>query len=504
MKKDVKKGFMAKLKEKFDNLTLFGKNGAITAIAGVMTLGTGIYGYNALTASTPEKTVESYFQSIQSGDVSGAIGCCTPDIQAQYKMGMEFSDLFGFMGISSNTITSILSDSNVKAYRNYSFDVKDTVYNDDKNFAKVSVDVLVNDIVTETTVIPCEEINDSWYITNKSDSYVKVDKCKMSRAEEEQYAKLDIVEWAQQQGYSVHHIQSFSNNNLSFVLNNRSIVINDSNSTISLYPGEIKSIDFSVPFGMIRFYDDKSAACTVKGKWILTAVQNKQMCELLSGYKERGVAGFCGNDPADKYMSDDYVQLMNTYGLKAECYKADTGYLFYIYNGTDRLARIAALDHKSSNKAELLGTWNDSTGEVSTGPLLGRESFAYDYVSSGGKLISTPERMEQLESFFAGSNTVSDSITFSGNEPTASTNASPVSVNIKGQINCHGGTVAGYTGAYITENGPVGCVRTSLGNTWHVTAVKQFNNYGITWYELYDSDDGDYYGWVDGNYIDFY
>ena len=29
-------------------------------------------------------------------------------------------------------------------------------------------------------------------------------------------------------------------------------------------------------------------------------------------------------------------------------------------------------------------------------------------------------------------------------------------------------------------------------------------NYGITWYELWDSDDGDYYGWVDENYIDFY
>ncbi len=27
---------------------------------------------------------------------------------------------------------------------------------------------------------------------------------------------------------------------------------------------------------------------------------------------------------------------------------------------------------------------------------------------------------------------------------------------------------------------------------------------GITWYELYDTDDGDYYGWVDGNYINFY
>ena len=47
-------------------------------------------------------------------------------------------------------------------------------------------------------------------------------------------------------------------------------------------------------------------------------------------------------------------------------------------------------------------------------------------------------------------------------------------------------------------------VRSSLGNTWHVTAKNSCTNYGITWYELWNSDDGGYYGWVDSNYIDFY
>lgn len=76
--------------------------------------------------------------------------------------------------------------------------------------------------------------------------------------------------------------------------------------------------------------------------------------------------------------------------------------------------------------------------------------------------------------------------------------------NMKGQINCHGGTVAGFTTDYVVNGGAVGKVRNSLGDTWHVTAKNKCDNYGVTWYELWDSDDGDYYGWVDSNYIDFY
>lgn len=76
--------------------------------------------------------------------------------------------------------------------------------------------------------------------------------------------------------------------------------------------------------------------------------------------------------------------------------------------------------------------------------------------------------------------------------------------NMKGQINCHGGTVAGFTTDYVVNGGAVQKVRNSLGDTWHVTAKNTCDNYGVTWYELWDSDDGDYYGWVDSNYIDFY
>ena len=76
--------------------------------------------------------------------------------------------------------------------------------------------------------------------------------------------------------------------------------------------------------------------------------------------------------------------------------------------------------------------------------------------------------------------------------------------NMKGQINCHGGTVAGFTTDYVVNGGAAQKVRNSLGDTWHITAKNACDNYGVTWYELWDSDDGDYYGWVDSNYIDFY
>ncbi len=64
--------------------------------------------------------------------------------------------------------------------------------------------------------------------------------------------------------------------------------------------------------------------------------------------------------------------------------------------------------------------------------------------------------------------------------------------------------VAGYTTDYVCNGGSSSKVRKSLGNHWHVTAYNWCVSRGITWYELYDSDDGDYYGWVDSNYIYFY
>ncbi len=91
-----------------------------------------------------------------------------------------------------------------------------------------------------------------------------------------------------------------------------------------------------------------------------------------------------------------------------------------------------------------------------------------------------------------------------GSKKTVNNKATIFSCNKSGQINCHGSTVAGFTTSYVAEGGAVGKIRSSLGDGWHVTAYNTCTSMGVTWYELYDSDDGDYYGWVDANYIDFY
>lgn len=90
------------------------------------------------------------------------------------------------------------------------------------------------------------------------------------------------------------------------------------------------------------------------------------------------------------------------------------------------------------------------------------------------------------------------------NSHTTSSNTIVSSCNKSGQINCHSGTVAGFTTEYVVEGGVVGKVRSSLGDKWHVTAYNTCTSMGIVWYELYDTNDGDYYGWVDSDYIDFY
>jgi len=71
-----------------------------------------------------------------------------------------------------------------------------------------------------------------------------------------------------------------------------------------------------------------------------------------------------------------------------------------------------------------------------------------------------------------------------------------------GAINGRG--VAGFTTSYVVNGGAKTTVRETLGDGWHVTANSYCYAYGITWYELYDTDDGDYYGWVDSNFITFY
>ena len=75
-----------------------------------------------------------------------------------------------------------------------------------------------------------------------------------------------------------------------------------------------------------------------------------------------------------------------------------------------------------------------------------------------------------------------------------------------GQINAPGGgPINGYTTSYIVKGGSYSCERVDLMDKWHVTAVSCYiTATGTVYYELYDTDDNDYYGWVEDYHINFY
>lgn len=62
-----------------------------------------------------------------------------------------------------------------------------------------------------------------------------------------------------------------------------------------------------------------------------------------------------------------------------------------------------------------------------------------------------------------------------------------------GRIICSGLTVEGVELSYL-QGGAYSAVRKSLGDGWHIVSKRTCFSYGI-WYECYDSQDGDYYGW---------
>ncbi len=78
------------------------------------------------------------------------------------------------------------------------------------------------------------------------------------------------------------------------------------------------------------------------------------------------------------------------------------------------------------------------------------------------------------------------------------------SVFMYGQLNTHGGTLPGYSTDYLIYDGAYDTIRDSLGHEWHIIAKNRCYTRDTYWYECWDSDDGDYYGWVDSYHIDFY
>lgn len=66
-----------------------------------------------------------------------------------------------------------------------------------------------------------------------------------------------------------------------------------------------------------------------------------------------------------------------------------------------------------------------------------------------------------------------------------------------------GNGVYGYTSDYVLYGGSQEAER-KVQDGWHITAYYSAYSHGVLWYQCWDTDDGDYYGWIDSKYIDFY
>lgn len=86
----------------------------------------------------------------------------------------------------------------------------------------------------------------------------------------------------------------------------------------------------------------------------------------------------------------------------------------------------------------------------------------------------------------------------SGSSPVTITSISPR----KGQVAGNG--VYGYASSYACYSDGAQAIQHKVENTWHITAKNTCYSHGVTWYECWDTDDGDYYGWIDANYLSFY
>lgn len=196
-------------------------------------------------------------------------------------------------------------------------------------------------------------------------------------------------------------------------------------------------------------------------------------------------------------------------------------------DGASSVAEIYAI---SNNQLVMLcQTWDrlwyymcENNVVASTGMGNGSGGVTYDKYTGGSELETIDsyswEYIDGAENYYINGNRVSDdeihqlenkykSITIDTTPlPNISSSANIVTpCTIYGQIHApDGGPINGYATSYIVEGGEYSCQRVDLMNNWHVTAVNSFTKNGVTWYELYDTDDGDYYGWLDEDHIKFY
>lgn len=113
--------------------------------------------------------VESFFESVKGGDVSGAMECFTPAFQEQYSGILGASgkvlSVFGLPDVTG-FVNPTLGFINKDYYQNYDFKVQSVMLDNEKKTGTVDVDVYVDGKLSQTTTINVTKYHDKWYIEN--------------------------------------------------------------------------------------------------------------------------------------------------------------------------------------------------------------------------------------------------------------------------------------------------------------------------------------------------
>lgn len=89
------------------------------------------------------------------------------------------------------------------------------------------------------------------------------------------------------------------------------------------------------------------------------------------------------------------------------------------------------------------------------------------------------------------------------NSQSSTQNNSTSSDYLYGYINAKGEDIVGFNTEYVYNQGAA-TRKYPVQDEWHIIAKNSTYSKGIQWYECWDADDGDYYGWIDEEFLSFY
>lgn len=106
--------------------------------------------------------VNTFFESLKSGDSEKAIKCFTPTIQKQFQLAVDIAGLI-FGNNLDSIVDGIIGISTSSSYSNYDFIISGTDEIDESH-ATVYVDVYINGQISERTTVECIRYDGEWYI----------------------------------------------------------------------------------------------------------------------------------------------------------------------------------------------------------------------------------------------------------------------------------------------------------------------------------------------------